>query len=289
MLRRAMEPTRRLTVTDHDRDVAGLLHVYPVVSRRAGGVSVGINLNPNDACNWRCVYCQVPGLVRGAAPPVDVDLLEAELRGFLAAVRRPEWMEAHVEAPYRRLVDVAFSGNGEPTTSRQLDEVVARVLAVLGDEGLSGINKVLITNGSMMHRAEVQRAVRRLGEAGGEVWYKLDSATAEGRRAINDAASSPEQARAGLRTCASLCRTRIQTCVVALDGAPPSDAEQSAYLAFLAEELAAGTPIADVLLYGMARPSQQPGAQRLSRLPDAWLEAFAARIRALGLPVVVRA
>lgn len=284
-----MEPTRRLTVTDHDREAAGLRYVYPVVSRRAGGVSVGINLNPNNACNWRCAYCQVPGLVRGAAPPIDVDRLAAELRGFLGEARQPAWMEAHVDAPYRRLVDVAFSGNGEPTTSRRLDEIVARVLAVLDGEGLGHLAKVLITNGSMMHRAEVQRAVRRLGEAGGEVWLKLDSATAEGRRTINDAASSPEQARAGLRTCARLCRTRIQTCVVAIDGAPPSEVEQAAYLALLSEELAAGTPIVDVLLYGMARPSQQPGAERLSALSEAWLEAFAARIRSLGLPVVVRA
>lgn len=284
-----MEPTRRLTVTDHDRAAAGLLYVYPVVSRRAGGVSVGINLNPNDACNWRCVYCQVPGLVRGAAPVIDVDRLEAELRGLLAQVRRPEWLEGHVDAPYRRLVDIAFSGNGEPTTSHQLGEIVARVLAVLEDEGLRGLGKVLITNGSMMHRPEVQQAVRRLGEAGGEVWYKLDSATVEGRRAINDAASSPEAARAGLRTCASLCRTRLQTCVLAIDGEPPSEVEQAAYLAFVAEELAAGTPIADVLLYGMARPSQQPGAERLSSLPAAWLEAYAERIRDVGLPVVVRA
>lgn len=284
-----MEPTRRLTVTDHDRAAAGLLHVYPVVSRRAGGVSVGINLNPNDACNWRCVYCQVPGLVRGAAPEIDVERLAAELRGLLVQARRPEWLERHADAPYRRLVDIAFSGNGEPTTSHQLDEIVARVLAVLDDEGLGALGKVLITNGSMMHRTQVQRAVRRLGEAGGEVWYKLDSATAEGRRAINDAASSPRAARAGLRACASLCRTRIQTCVIAIDGQPPSEAEQAAYLAFLTEELAAGTPIADVLLYGMARPSQQPGAERLSAVPAAWVEAYAERIRGVGLPVVVRA
>ena len=56
----------RLTSKVHDRDVAGLTYVYPVVSRRAGGVSVGINLSPNNACNWRCVYCQVPNLQRGA-------------------------------------------------------------------------------------------------------------------------------------------------------------------------------------------------------------------------------
>ena len=56
-----------LGTDDHSRDAAGLKYVYPVVSRRAEGVSVGINLNPNNACNWRCVYCQVPDLVLGAA------------------------------------------------------------------------------------------------------------------------------------------------------------------------------------------------------------------------------
>ncbi len=64
--------SQRLTILDHSRDSAGLIYVYPVISRRAGGISVGINLNVNNACNWRCIYCQVPGLSRGAPPPVDL-------------------------------------------------------------------------------------------------------------------------------------------------------------------------------------------------------------------------
>ena len=69
----------QLTSSDHGRDAAGFTYVYPVLSRRAGGVSVGINLNPNNACNWRCVYCQVPDLVRGKAPPADLPQLRREL------------------------------------------------------------------------------------------------------------------------------------------------------------------------------------------------------------------
>ena len=183
---------------------------------------------------------------------------------------------------------MAFSGNGEPTTSSQLDSIIERVLKVLGDEGLSGLNKVIISNGSLMHRPAVLRAIERLGRGGGEVWFKLDSATAAGRKAINDAASSPQAARKNLRSCAAACRTRVQTCVVAIDDQPPSEDEQAAYLDLLSEELAAGTPIAGVLLYGMARPSMQPGAERLSRLPAEWLEEYGARIRALGLEVLVR-
>ena len=75
-----------LSVNDHNRDVTGMTYVYPVVSRRAGGVSIGINLNPNNACNWACVYCQVDNLTRGGPPPIDLDLLERELAGFLWAI-----------------------------------------------------------------------------------------------------------------------------------------------------------------------------------------------------------
>src|SRR4029450_261208 len=107
----------RLSTGEHERDVAGLRYVYPVVSRRAGGVSVGVNLNPNNACNWRCVYCQVPGLVAGKGPPIELDVLERELETLLDAIVRGDYPERHVPADARRLSDVAFSGNGEPTSS----------------------------------------------------------------------------------------------------------------------------------------------------------------------------
>ena len=72
-----------LSTINHGRDSAALRYVYPVISRRAGGVSVGINLNPNNACNWRCIYCQVRDLKRGNSPVIDMALLETELRQSL--------------------------------------------------------------------------------------------------------------------------------------------------------------------------------------------------------------
>src|SRR5512137_2236300 len=88
--------TERLTVKDHSRDSAGMLYVYPVVSRRAGGVSIGINLNPNNACNWRCLYCQVPNLGRGGPPPIDLRRLEGELDEMLDAVVVGDFLERRV-------------------------------------------------------------------------------------------------------------------------------------------------------------------------------------------------
>ena len=75
-----------LESNNHNRDIAGLKYIYPVLSRRAGGLSVGINFNTNNACNWRCIYCQVPDLKLGAAPEMDFQLLEDELRFFLQTV-----------------------------------------------------------------------------------------------------------------------------------------------------------------------------------------------------------
>ena len=72
-----------LSINDHRRDSAGMRYIYPVVSRRARGVSIGINLNVNNACNWACIYCQVPELKRGGPAKVDLHQLESELHDFL--------------------------------------------------------------------------------------------------------------------------------------------------------------------------------------------------------------
>lgn len=278
----------RLTTKLHDRDAAGLTYVYPVVSRRAQGVSVGINLNPNNACNWRCVYCQVPGLALGAAPQIDLELLERELREMLEAIVHGDFMQRHVPQGSRRLNDVAFSGNGEATTSRQLDEALAVVERVLGDLLLLGeIRVVLISNGSLVHKGDVQRALQRLARMNGELWFKLDSATREGRQRLNDTEIGTERVEQNLELAARLCPTRIQTIALCVDDEPPSEREQRAWLELVGRVLARGAPIRDVLLYGLERPSQQPEAQRLSKLPEAWLEGFATRVRALGLEVHV--
>ena len=84
--------------------------MYPVVSRRAGGVSVASTSNVNNACNWACVYCQVENLTRGGPPAVDLELFEQELAGFLDDALMGDFMVRAVPAEDRRLVDVAFPG-----------------------------------------------------------------------------------------------------------------------------------------------------------------------------------
>ena len=283
-----MALTAPLTPEDHNRDTAGMTYVYPVVSRRAGGVSVGVNLNPNNACNWACVYCQVPDLVRGAAPEIDLARLEAELRAMLSDILRGDFMQTRVPADARRLNDIALSGNGEPTSARVFPQVIELIGRVMIDFDLvDKIKLVLITNGSLADRSRVQEGLKKMAVLNGEVWFKFDRATASGMRAINQTRISPEKQFERLVVAASLCPTWLQTCVLAVDGAPPSEAEQQAYLAAVSRIRAQKIPVQGVLLYGLARPSMQPQASRLSALPIEWLNAFAEKIRKAGLPVKV--
>jgi wyosine [tRNA(Phe)-imidazoG37] synthetase (radical SAM superfamily) len=291
-----MNKTVLLTPVNHDRDIAGMTYVYPVVSRRAGGVSVGVNLNPNNACNWACVYCQVPDLVRGTAPEIDLAQLEAELRAMLADILHGDFMQTRVPEGARRLNDIALSGNGEPTSAKAFPQVIELIGRVMADFDLNGpggnperktAKLVLITNGSLADRPRVQDGLKKMAELNGEVWFKFDSATASGMRSINQTRVSPDKQFERLAVAARLCPTWLQTCVFALDGAPPSDAEQAAYLAAVTRIRQQAIPVQGVLLYGLARPSMQPQASRLSALPAEWLEAFADQIRAAGLPVKV--
>ena len=280
--------TVKLSVVDHDRDSANLRYVYPVISRRAEGVSVGINLNTNNACNWRCIYCQVPDLTRGTAPPIDLVLLEKELHDFLHELLHGDFMQSRVPEGMRRINDIALSGNGEPTSSAEFDLVIAVVAKVRASVGLPDtVKTVLITNGSLIYRDAVQQGLRAMAMLNGEVWFKLDRASEAGMRRINDTHTTMGKVREHLIASITLCPTWLQTCWFAVAGVPPSIQDEEDYLAFVASLLREGHPLQGVLLYGLARPSMQTEAPRLSALPRAHLEAYAERVRALGLTVKI--
>ena len=284
-----------LTVEDHNRDVSGLTYIYPVVSRRAGGVSIGINLNVNNACNWRCLYCQVPNLTRGTPPPINLELLAQELRGFLNKLLHSNFMTEFVAEGDRHLKDIAFSGNGEPTSAKEFPEVLNIVEKVLTEFDLLNpattspilqdpLKVRLITNGSLMDKPHVLESMQHLAKINGEVWFKVDAGSSEGIAKINDVNISIASVIKRLKACAAICPTFVQTCMVAIDGKAPTEEDIVAYLALLSE---VKHTIKGVHLYGLARPSMQAEAPRLSRLSAEWLEAVAVRIRALGLQAFV--
>jgi hypothetical protein len=278
-----------LSVNNHSRDIAGFTYVYPVISRRANGLSIGINLNPNNACNWRCIYCQVPELKRGSAPTIDLQLLSNELHRLLDDVQQGDFYDRfEVPEHQRQIRDIAISGNGEPTSAREFSDVVVLLGEAAKQTSLLGkINIVLITNGSLIHQVPVQDGLNALAQLDGEVWFKLDSATDSGLREINNASSSLERARLNLSIAVKHCPLWVQTCLFALDGKPPSVVDWQAYLNLLSEFKNKEHQPLGVLLYGLARQSLQPEVLRLERLSEMQMEDYAETIRTLGYEVKV--
>ncbi len=278
--------SQKLSTTDHSRDIAGLKYVYPVISRRAGGLSIGINFNTNNACNWRCVYCQVPDLVRGTAPEMDFNLLEKELRFFLNQVLSGDFYQQYeVPEKLRVIKDVAISGNGEPTSLKGFEQAIELIGQVATElKVLPASQFVLITNGSLIHQLHVKAGLTCFNHFNGQVWFKLDSATVSGRKSINDSKQTTERTLENLKISTGLCETSLQTCMVDFLATADAEKDRQAYLDMLVNN---DLNIKEVMLYTLARPSLQPEAKRLRKVDAQIMALYAEKIRTLGYRVSV--
>jgi len=274
-----------LSIHDHSRELSGLKYIYSVISRRAGGLSIGINLNVNNACNWQCIYCEIPNLTRGSPPPIELDVLENELRLFLHDIIHGDYMERHVAIEDRHLKDIAFSGNGEPTSAAEFPQVILIVKKILQEFDLLHKIKIrLITNGSLMHEASVLKSIEMLEEINGEVWFKVDAATEETIKTINQVNLKPNQILERLLNTANICPTFVQTCIFMINGKSPDDKDIDAYIELINK---AKKIIKGVHLYGLARPSLQPRARDLGRISEQVLKNIAKKLIGLNIPTTV--
>jgi len=274
-----------LSIHDHSRELSGLKYIYSVISRRAGGLSIGVNLNVNNACNWQCIYCEIPNLTRGTPPPIELDVLEQELRFFLNEIIHGDYMEKNVSLEDRHLKDIAFSGNGEPTSADEFPEVISIVKKILSEFNLLHKIKIrLITNGSLMHQTSVIKSVGMLKEMNGEVWFKVDAATEESIKTTNQVNLKPSQILERLKNSANVCPTFVQTCIFTIDGKGPSKKDIDAYVELINE---VKSIIQGVHLYGLARPSLQPQAKNLGRIDEEVLQDIAKELRSLNITTTV--
>ena len=130
-------------VQDHSRQFADFTFVYPVISRRSRGLSLGINLNPDKVCNFDCVYCEVDRTVPGKVSQVDLNQMRDELAAMIRFVREgglakePKFNELPSFIT-RNLKDIAFSGDGEPTLIHNFADCVQAVAEGHGGRGARG-------------------------------------------------------------------------------------------------------------------------------------------------------
>jgi wyosine [tRNA(Phe)-imidazoG37] synthetase (radical SAM superfamily) len=261
---------------DHRRTFEDNLYVYAVVSRRSKGVSIGVNLNPDKVCNFDCVYCQVDRKSPPTIRDVEVPRLLDELKDMLDMVRSGELFKLprfrDTPAPLRRLNDIAFSGDGEPTTCPEFLEVVEAAAARrLGDEKL-----VLITNATRFHVPPVQEALRVLDRNNGEIWAKLDAGTEAYYHEIERTTIPLQRVLDNIREAARLRPVVIQAMFLRLRGEPPSEAEREAFCDRLNEILSAGGAIKLVQVYTVARV---PAEEYVAPLTDAEVDAITELVR----------
>ena len=275
-----MSTPRRLDFADHRRDLGTNRYVYAVVSRRAGGLSIGVNLNPDKVCNFDCPYCQVDRSAPGGDARIDVARLTGEMADILGRVAAgtlwstPPFDTAAPE--HQRVVDIAFAGDGEPTTPPEFPAAAAAV-SQIRDQLARGVPVRLLTNSTMLHRARVRAALGHFDD----VWCKLDAGTDAYFRVVDGTTFPYSRILRNLRELAAIRPITIQAMFLTLHGAGPSDDEIGTWVERLREIGAAreGVGITEVQVYTVAR---RPAQARVGALSGERLAWIAERAREAG-------
>jgi len=252
-------------IENHRRREKGVL-VYPVYSRRSGGLSVGINLFPGQKqCPFDCPYCEVFPFSTNAV--FSLEQMEADLRAAIAAA-----LEQNVAVK-----DICFSGNGEPSLSPDFPAAL-KLADTIRREMVSAAELVLITNGAGLLQPEIFSLLR--DTAALNIWLKLDAGTPQWYQKLNRTAIPFEKLIAKIKEFAASAPVTIQTMLCAVDGKGPPEEEAQAWENLtleLAAIAAAAGGIRKIQIYGKARPA--PEDPKTTALPVEYLEERAASLR----------
>jgi len=254
--------------------------VYPVLSRRSHGISIGLNVNPDKACNFDCIYCQVDRTTESAVKKFDVGVAEDELREMLEMVRSGGVAQ---HAPFNsvprellRLNDIALSGDAEPTTLPNFAETIEMIARVKPAEA----KVVLITDAGGLDRPDVKRGLEIMDANNGEVWAKLDAGTEEYFKLINRTKIPFTRILRNISHAAKARPIVIQSLFLKIRGVGPSDEEIAAYCGRLKE---IGN-IKLVQVYTIARKAMTvvdgvPAWQFVSALSNEEVDVITERVR----------
>jgi histidinol dehydrogenase len=253
-------------VDNHRGREKGVL-VYPVYSRRSGGLSVGINLFPGEkSCPFDCPYCEVFPFSSKAV--FSLGQMEEDLRRAIAAAKERD-------AP---VMDICFSGNGEPSLSAHFPEALEAAIRIRAEKSPSS-ELVLITNGAGVLQPDIFTLLHDAAPTL-NIWLKLDAGTPQWYQEMNRTAIPFDELIAKIKEFVSRAPVTIQTMLCEVDGHSPSEEEALAWEALVLELYAAGKGkggLRKVQIYGKARPS--PDDPKAAALPVEYLEERAASLR----------
>ena len=250
-------PTRE-TAFDRPRDFLGTRFVYAVISSRAGGLSLGVNMNPDKRCNFDCAYCEVDRRVPSRETKLDVDVMAQELRKTITFIRSGK-LVAHpayrtLPTELLQLRQVALSGDGEPSLAENFMEALQAVVRVraLGDF----FKIVLITNGTGLDHPQVLRGLEYLTQSD-EIWIKLDGGTQAFLEKVNHPGVALEKILENILLVGKQRPVVVQSLFPAIHGEEPPFDEIREFATRLKDLKTAGAQISLVQIYSAARPGSQ--------------------------------
>ena len=247
----------------------------PIHSRRLG-MSLGINLMPNDGkiCSFDCLYCEAGFNAQGPGNDgvPSRETVKKQLRHKLEEMK----------AAGQTLDVITFSGNGEPTLHPDFKKVVEDVMR-LRTEFFPQAKVSVLSNSTMAGKPQVAEALRKVDNN----ILKLDSAIPHTFIAINRPVSPnclPEGVIADLKQFGRQCV--VQTIMIRgeFDGKRfdnTTDEELNALLEAYKE-----INPREVMLYSIDRKTP---AQNLEKVTKEELEKIAQRFRDAGITVQVNA
>jgi len=263
----------------YPRDFLGNQFVYLVVSPRARGLSIGLNLNPDQQCNFDCVYCEVDRQVPPPNIKLDVDKLAEELRATLEFVHSGKLAERpcfrNIPRELLALRHVTLSGDGEPTLCDQFQEVVEAVVHIRAMSGHPFFKLVLVTNATGLDREPVIAGLKYFNSQD-EIWCKLDGGTQAYLDRVNRPQMSQERILHNILMLALQRPVVIQSLFPAINGAGPAWEEVETYSARLEQLRAEGAKISLVQIYSATRPMH---TDQCSHLPLRTLSKIAQHVR----------
>ena len=253
--------------------------VYAVISQRARGLSIGVNLNPDKYCNFDCLYCEVNRDEPAQDRRVNMRVLSAELQDLLSIAFQGRLREfpgfRHTPEELLQLKSVALSGNGEPTLSPSFTEVVNEVIHIRSLGRFPFFKLVLITNGSGLDLPEVRAGLRAF-TAHDEVWVKLEAGTQEYLDRVNRGNITLKKMMSNILLLAHERPVVIQSLFPLIDEQEPPNDEIEHYVHRLRELKAGGARISLVQVYSAHRPPHRPNC---GHLPLKTLSRIVQRVR----------
>jgi wyosine [tRNA(Phe)-imidazoG37] synthetase (radical SAM superfamily) len=264
----------------YSRDFLENQFVYLTISPRAGGLSIGVNLNPEVKCSFACLYCEVDRAQPARAARFDVERMTAELDETLKLAyagrlrQRPHY--ARLPDKLLEVRHVTLSGDGEPTLADGfLEALKAITLLRVRGGGFPFFKIVLVTNSTALDRPNVQEALKLLARED-EIWAKLDGGTQDYLNRLNGATVPVGKILDNILLVGRQRPVVIQSLFPAINGVEPPAEEIQEYALRLKELNQAGAQIPLVQIYSATRPMARTGC---SHLPLKSLSQIARTVR----------